>query len=802
MTQNDRKTCLILLWGLFLCFAPKNIFAQSSGSLSGIVQNALGEKIPNASILFGNNKYNRYADMEGTFSVKSIPAGTYLISITAVGYEEYLWEVVVKPGQHTEFTAILQQHISELDEVIVSGKSKVQKAREQSYQVSVIDAKQLHNTSLNIAHALDNVPGIRVRESGGLGSDVDFSLNGFTGHQVKFFIDGVPMESMGHAFQINNIPINLAERVEVYKGVVPVDLGSDALGGAINIVTNSGRANYLDASYSYGSFGTHKTSVSLARNFKSGFTLTLDAYQNYSKNNYWVETETPVNKYGKVEKVRTRRFHDRYRNEMVMVGVGVRNRSWADHLIIGMDLGQYARELQNGVTMEDVYGNRESKGVTLLPSIKYLKRDIGLKGLDLNISGNINLGYERVTDTINKQYNWLGEVIRESDSDGAERSRGDNKYRNNSGVVTANLSYRINDKHALVLNNNFTTFKRVNKDLLKETDQFFNRPSSLQKNVLGLSYRYDPSEKWNTSIFGKYFVQHSKSFMNVAMAENPNHDDYDWKSNTFSTYGYGFASSYFIRKNLQLRLSYEHGIRVPTSGELFGNMNTLTGNVDLKPESSENVNIGIMFNPSIKNTHFFTFDAAILYRYSKDFIRTSLTESFATTIQQMVNLRDVDNRGVEGSIRYRYKKQLNVGVNISYQNLINRTKYEGGSNDIVSIVYKDRIPNMPYLFGNADASYAVNRPFGTDGTLTIGYQLHYVHEYYEGWPSLGEESTKITIPTQWNHSASLIYAFKGGKYNLTLEVLNLTDALLYDHFKLQKPSRAFNLKFRYFLFNS
>src|SRR5690606_26747364 len=124
-----------------------------------------------------------------------------------------------------------------------------------------------------------------------------------------------------------------------YKGVVPVDLGSDALGGAINIVTNSGRANYLDASYSYGSFGTHKVSVSLARNFKSGFTFTLDAYQNYSKNNYWVETETPVNKYGKVEKVRARRFHDRYRNEMVMVGVGVRNRSWADHLIIGMDLG-------------------------------------------------------------------------------------------------------------------------------------------------------------------------------------------------------------------------------------------------------------------------------------------------------------------------------------------------------------------------------------------------------------------------------------------------------------------------------
>ena len=56
--------------------------------------------------------------------------------------------------------------------------------------------------------------------------------------------------------------MNFAERIEVYKGVVPVGFGSDALGGVINIVTKKRRHGWsLDASYSYGSFNTHKSYV-------------------------------------------------------------------------------------------------------------------------------------------------------------------------------------------------------------------------------------------------------------------------------------------------------------------------------------------------------------------------------------------------------------------------------------------------------------------------------------------------------------------------------------------------------------
>lgn len=101
-----------------------------------------------------------------------------------------------------------------------------------------------------------------MRETGGTGSDIQVLLDGFSGRHVKVFVDGVPQEGVGSSFGLNNIPVNFAERIEIYKGVVPVGFGTDAIGGVINVVTNKSRKPFwLDASYSYGSFNTHGTSV-------------------------------------------------------------------------------------------------------------------------------------------------------------------------------------------------------------------------------------------------------------------------------------------------------------------------------------------------------------------------------------------------------------------------------------------------------------------------------------------------------------------------------------------------------------
>lgn len=789
----------------FLLISARS-FGQSPGNVSGTILDQSGSPIPGVSVSFKSIKKGTSTNEKGSYELQQLPEGKYQVIFSMIGYQSAVLEIQVKNGANIVRNLVMKSSAQQMKEVNVAGRSKTQQANRQAYQVTAIDAKQLHNTTLNLAKALDRVAGVRIRESGGVGSRTEFSLNGFSGNQVKFFIDGIPMDNFGSSFDINNIPVNLAERLEVYKGVVPVSLGSDALGGAVNIITNSGRSNYLDASYSYGSFNTHRSSVNAGYTTAKGIVLNLNAYQNYSDNDYWVNTETQVDQYGTIERVKARRFHDGYRNEMIRFSAGLKGKSWADMLTLGLDLGQNKADIQNGVVMGDVYGARRTSGTLVMPSLKYLKKNLGLKGLDLNVSGNFNLGHEKTIDTVNKQYNWLGQVVKDfsygnPDIKGGERERMLYRYKNNNGIGTINLSYKLNDHHSFVINNTFNTFRRIGKDLLEEKDLYFERPQTTSKNVLGAAYRFDANERWNTTVFFKHYYQRSKAFINITGVDRPSNNDYGWSENNFSTTGYGLASTYFLGKDLQLRASYEHGVRVPESSELFGNVNTLTGNFSLKPESSENVNIGAIYTPAINNAHFFTIDAALLYRYSKDFIRPSLNAGNKYTLQRMVNLRDVDNTGIEANIRYRYKTAFNIGANVTYQNLRNQTKFEGGEGDKQSIIYGDRLPNMPYMYGNLDASYTFRNLMSKGDNLTVGYNLLYVHAYFEGWPSLGNKNEKYTIPEQYAHNANLLYSFAGGKYNLAMECLNLTDALLYDHYKLQKPSRSFNLKLRYFLFN-
>lgn len=228
-----------------------------------------------------------------------------------------------------------------LQKVTVVGRSATQLVNRQAYNVTAIDAKKFYNSTLDLAHALDRVSGVRVRETGGLGSSFNFSLNGFSGNQVRFFLDGIPMDNFGSSFQINNIPINFAERVEVYKGVVPVWLGSDALGGAVNIVTGGKFKNYVDVSYAYGSFNTHRSNINAAFTSQKGFTVQVNAFQNYSDNDYKVTLEVADINTGKYYPATTvKRFHDKYHNETIITNIGFVGKPWADKLLLGINLGR------------------------------------------------------------------------------------------------------------------------------------------------------------------------------------------------------------------------------------------------------------------------------------------------------------------------------------------------------------------------------------------------------------------------------------------------------------------------------
>ena len=123
----------------------------------------------------------------------------------------------------------------------------------------------------------------------------------------------------------------------------------------------------------------------------------------------------------------------------------------------------------------------------------------------------------------------------------------------------------------------------------------------------------------------------------------------------------------------------------------------------------------------------------------------------------------------------------------------NKEKYT--ANGAISITYNDRIPNVPYLFANTDINYNFNGLFNEKDRFSLGYNLLFVNEFFRSWKSQGG---RIIIPTQLSHDISLEYTPQNKKYSISVEARNITDELLYDNFSLQKPTRAFYMKLRYY----
>lgn len=683
-----------------------------------------------------------------------------------------------------------------IDSVVVHGRTRVQEINRQAYNVTALDATKLYNSTMDIGHAIDRVSGVRVRESGGVGSDMNISINGFTGKQIKIFIDGIPMDGFGSSFQLNNIPINLAERVEVYRGVVPVWLGSDAMGGAINIVTKTRNRSYLDASYSYGSFNTHRTNINAGWTGKSGFTVQVNAYQNYSDNNYrmWMEPSN-INTWKREPGQYIKRFHDTYHNEVVMANIGVVDKKYADRLMFGVQLGKTYQEIQTGAQIESVFGSAHRRGNIVMPTLRYHKKDLFIKGLTATLNANINVGKEQNIDTVNVRYDWL-QNTKYQDAPGGERSYTLYKYSDNTGLATATVSYDINKRHAIVINNVFTNFDRRGSDELYPENEAYELPSRTRKNMSGIDYRYNHDGKWVASVFFKNYNQRLTYTSSYNPSGNWGDVAYETQKMNYNKVGYGVAASYFVNPDLQIKASYENAKRMPEAFEIFGDMVNRVSNLDLKPESSDNVNVGVGYFFNVTPDHRFALNAGWLYRDAHDFIRERLQTNQTRYI--MENLARATNMGVDGEIRYSYRNLISAGASLSYHNFRNMTMYDTPESTEISLVYKDRMPNIPYLYGNTDASVFLSDLGGKGNNLSIGYNLLYVHNMYLFWPSQGSEGKHI-IPTQFAHDINVVYTLSNGKYNVGLECKNLTDARLYDNFSLPKPSRGFFLKLRYFI---
>lgn len=674
----------------------------------------------------------------------------------------------------------------------------VSRVKRSAFNAVAVDTKELQNTTRNLSDALTKAPGMKLRESGGVGSDMQLMLDGFSGKHVKVFIDGVPQEGVGSSFALNNIPVNFADRIEVYKGVVPVGFGTDAIGGVINIVTNKKRRRwFLDASYSYGSFNTHKSNVHFGQTFKNGFTYEINAFQNYSDNDYRIDSPVEDFETGRIDrdkKVRVRRFNDTYHNEAVIGKVGVIDKKWADRLMFGFTYSNMYQDVQTGVRQDIVYGQKHRKGHSLMPSLEYNKRNLFAKGLDVVLTVNYNKNLTTNVDTASYKYNWYGErkPLNSPGEQSYQHSRADNN--NWNGTFTAN--YRLGRVHTLTFNHVLNAFSRSNTSLLAKEEQSDAIAKETRKNISGLSYRLMPSEDWNLSVFGKYYNQ----FVAGPVATDANQNDYVRTTRSVHSVGYGAAGTYFILPGLQAKLSYEKAYRLPTIEEMFGNEDLEMGDIGIRPENSDNINLNLSYNKTF-GKHSVYVEGGFVYRNTKDYIQRNITDlSGGKSAATYVNYGKVLTKGYNISARYGFGRWLSVGGNFTQMNVCDNMK-TSISGSAENIAYKERMPNLPYIFADSDVTFYWRDLWKKGNALTVSYDNQYLHSFTYYSSKIGSNKGDYVVPSQFSHNLSLSYSLRSGRYNLSFECRNFTDEQLYDNFSLQKAGRAFYGKVRVYFGN-
>lgn len=786
--------------GLFLSFLLLLIsisaFSQHKTMISGKVLSTEKTTVDFATVYLKGTNYGGTTNEKGIYHLQA-PAGEYTLVVSAIGYKTVEKPVKLMRGERTKMNVVISPQATELDEVVVVSNG-VTRLKRSAFNAVALDTKALQNSTQNLSEALAQAPGMKIRESGGVGSDMQLMMDGFTGKHIKIFIDGVPQEGVGSSFGLNNIPVNYAERIEVYKGVVPVGFGTDAIGGVINIITKKNRNKwFLDASYSYGSFNTHKSYVNFGQTFRSGLTYEINVFQNYSDNNYYVDTPVKDFTTGAINKKKiehVKRFHDTYHNEAVIGKIGFVDKKWADRLMFGFTYSHMYKDIQTGVRQEVVFGGKYRKGYSIMPSLDYRKRDFFVRGLDVVLTANYNKNMTNNVDTSSYEYNWRGEMrpLRMPGEQSYQNTRSDNN--NWNGTLTAN--YRIGKAHTFTFNHVINAFRRSNQSLLNEDSEANAIPKETRKNISGLSYRLMPTEHWNLSVFGKYYNQ----FIAGPVATSSAQDDYIRTTNSVSAMGYGAAGTYFILKSLQAKLSYEKAYRLPTNEEMFGDEDLETGDISLKPENSDNVNLNLSYNETF-GKHSVYVEGGLIYRNTKDYIQRNISDlSGGKYGATYVNHGHVETKGYNISVRYGFANWVSVGGNFTQMNVRDNVKTVTSGTNQESLTYGARMPNLPYQFANSDATFYWRNLWKKGNTLSVTYDNLYMHSFPLYSEAVGSES-EFVVPTQFSHNLTLSYGIQNGRYNISFECRNLTNEKLYDNFSLQKAGRAFYGKVRVYFGN-
>jgi iron complex outermembrane receptor protein len=217
--------------------------AQSTGTIEGsVVETQSMEALAGVNMMLRGTTYGAASDAEGNYRITNVPAGTYMLRATYLGFQQYEQEIQVQAGQTLTVSIELRETTFMSDELVVTGSRRPEKLLESPTTIERVSAEDLRlSGGASFLSSLSNLKGVNFTNAG-MNTQL-ISARGFNSNfntRMLFLIDGRLATLGGTGLpQGNFLPSSKIDlkSIEVVLGPAAALYGPNSGSGVINVAT-------------------------------------------------------------------------------------------------------------------------------------------------------------------------------------------------------------------------------------------------------------------------------------------------------------------------------------------------------------------------------------------------------------------------------------------------------------------------------------------------------------------------------------------------------------------------------------
>ncbi len=228
------------LFILFFLLASITSFAQETGRIIGkITDKKSGDPLPGVNVILKGTYYGAASDINGNFKINAITPGSYLVSVSLIGYKTVEFTgIKIEPNQTKQINVEMSETVLTLgqDVTVVGDKPLVDVDETQSKKT--ISEDDIKNA------VVENVSDVVSQQAGVVKTDNSIHIRGGRAYENAFLLNGVsvqdPLSGTGFGLQLS---ANSIEEVDVITGGYNAEYGQ-ATSGVVNVRTKEGGSRY------------------------------------------------------------------------------------------------------------------------------------------------------------------------------------------------------------------------------------------------------------------------------------------------------------------------------------------------------------------------------------------------------------------------------------------------------------------------------------------------------------------------------------------------------------------------------